>query len=199
MTNPRPRRQYEWEAEVVEYVNYISEKTRIRSAKALGTRPCLDSKIPVLGPRFMPPSYLHARKRNQSEPIVNPEILYLKPLCVIHPFYHPELARCPRCNCMDHVQWDGWTGTGPRDVHGLMLDEAAIGTQLRCENCKNDPKGLESQHENDNSDDGCHAGNSKTNLKGHCFATTNPNFWRSWSHWSIPGENLIEFSLFLCQ
>ena len=187
MTNPRPRRQYEWEAEVVEYINYVSDKTRIRSAKALA-RPYLDGKVPVLGPHFVPPSYLHARKRSQSEPVVNPEILYLKPLHVIHPFYYPELARCPRCNCADGIQWDGWTGMGPRDVHGLMLDEAAIGTQLRCENCKKDPtskKGLESKHERGDSDDRC---NPKTNLKGHCFATTNPDFWYSWSHWSIPGE-----------
>ncbi|KAJ8596095.1 hypothetical protein M405DRAFT_782130 [Rhizopogon salebrosus TDB-379] len=170
MTNPRPRRQYEWEAEVVEYINYVSDKTRIRSVKALA-RPYLDGKIPILGPHFVPPSYLHARKRSQSEPVVNPEISYLKPLRVIHPFYYPELARCPRCNCADGIQWDGWTGTGPRDVHGLMLDEAAIGTQLRCEHCKNDP----------------------TSKKGHCFATTNPGFWHGWSHWSIPGDIPIFF------
>lgn len=190
MTNPRPRRQCEWEAEVVEYINYLSEKTRIRSAKAL-TRPCLDSRIPILGPHFLPPSYLHARKRNPSEPAINPEVLYLKPLRVIHPFYHPELARCPRCDCADGVSWDGWTGTGPRDVHGVMLDEAAIGTQLRCESCRNDPtskKGLESECERND------LNNRKTNLKGHCFATTNPDFWRNWPHWSIPGE-LDEFWL----
>lgn len=116
MTNPRPRRQYEWEAEVVEYINYITDKTRTRSTKALA-RPCLDSKVPILGPRFLPPSYLKA-------------------LCAIHPFYFPELAKCPRCNGTNNVQWDGWTGTGPRDVHGLMVDEAALGTQLRCENSK---------------------------------------------------------------
>ncbi|KAG1807078.1 hypothetical protein EV424DRAFT_1329721, partial [Suillus variegatus] len=86
----------------------------------------LDSRIPILGPHFLPPSYLHARKCNPSEPAINPEVLYLKPLRVIHPFYHPELARCPRCDCTDGVLWDGWTGTGPRDVHGVMLDEAAI-------------------------------------------------------------------------
>ncbi|KAG2129219.1 uncharacterized protein EDB93DRAFT_1069119, partial [Suillus bovinus] len=133
----------------------------------------LDHKVPILGPHFMPPSYLHARKRNQSEPAVNPEILYLKPCRIIHPFYYPKLARCPRCDCSDSIQWDGWTGTGPRDIHGLMLDEAAIGTQLQCENCRSDlmsKKGPQSEPE------------------WHCFATTNPDFWRRWSHWSIPGE-----------
>ncbi|KAJ8596101.1 hypothetical protein M405DRAFT_929054, partial [Rhizopogon salebrosus TDB-379] len=193
MTNPRPRRQYEWEAEVVEYINYVSDKTRIRSVKALA-RPYLDGKIPILGPHFVPPSYLHARKRSQSEPVVNPEISYLKPLRVIHPFYYPELARCPRCNCADGIQWDGWTGTGPRDVHGLMLDEAAIGTQLRCEHCKNDPtskKGLESEPDSHSESDDGH--NHKANIKGHCFATTNPGFWHGWSHWSIPGDIPIFF------
>jgi hypothetical protein len=152
-------------------------------------RPYLDSKVPILGPHFVPPTYLHAQKRSQSQPAVNPEILYLKPLRVIHPFYHPELARCPRCNCTDNIQWDGWTGTGPRDVHGLMLDEAAIGTQLRCEHCKNDPtskKGLESEPDSHSESDDGH--NHKANIKGHCFATTNPGFWRGWSHWSIPGK-----------
>lgn len=85
MKNSRPTRQYEWEAEIVEY---ISDKARIRSSKAL-TRPCLNLKIPILGPHFVPPLYLHALRRNQSEPAVNPETLYLKPLRVIHPFYHP--------------------------------------------------------------------------------------------------------------
>ncbi|KAG2085532.1 hypothetical protein BD769DRAFT_1397235 [Suillus cothurnatus] len=106
--------------------------------KAL-TQPCLDSRIPILGPHFLPPSYLHVQKRNQSEPAINPEVLYLKPLRIIHPFYHPELARCPQCDCADSVSWDGWTGTGPWDVHGLMFDEAVIGIQLRCESCRNDP------------------------------------------------------------
>jgi hypothetical protein len=182
MANPRPRRQCEWEAEVIEYINYISEKTRIRSAKTL-MRPCLDSRIPILGLHFLPPSYIHAQKRNQYEPAVNPEVLYLKPLRVIHPFYHPDLARCLRCDCTDGVSWDGWTGTGPRDVHGVMLDEAAIGMQLCCKSCRIDPtskKGLESDCKPEN--------NGKTNLKGHCFATTNPGFWCNWPHWSIPGE-----------
>ena len=186
MTNPRPRRQYEWEAEIIEYVNYISDKTRVRSAKAL-TQPHLDSKIPLLGPHFVPPCYLHALRRNQLEPAVNPETLYLKPLRVIHPFYYSELARCPRCNRTDSIRWDGWTGTGPRDVHSMFVDEGAIGTQLRCENCKMDPKSKkggqqQSSGEHDEEED------SRTQLKGHCFATTNQEFWRNWAHWSIPSK-----------
>ncbi|KAG1721193.1 hypothetical protein EDB19DRAFT_1835629 [Suillus lakei] len=59
MTNSQPKRQYKWEAEIVEYINYISDKTQIRSAKALAW-PCLNFKIPILGPHFVPPSYLHA-------------------------------------------------------------------------------------------------------------------------------------------
>ncbi|KAG1849086.1 hypothetical protein C8R48DRAFT_750296 [Suillus tomentosus] len=173
---------YEWEAEVVEYINYISDKTRTRSTKALA-RPCLDSKVPILGPHFLLPSYLYARKRNQSEPAINPEILYLKALCAIHPFYYPELAKCLRCDGTNNVRWDGWTGTGPRDVHGLMVDEAAIGTQLHCENCKNNATRKEHEHEHSDLDNGC---SIKTNLKGYCFTTTNPDFWGSWTHWSIP-------------
>ncbi|KAG0700040.1 hypothetical protein DFH29DRAFT_876907 [Suillus ampliporus] len=189
MTNSRPKRQYEWEAEIVEYINYISDKTRRRSAKALA-RPYLNLKIPILGPHFVPPSYLHALRRNQSEPVVNPETLYLKPLRVIHPFYHPELARCPRCDCTDSVQWDGWTGTGPRDVHGLFVDEGAIGTQIRCDNCKNNLTSKKGQQQPESScgdsEQQEQGHDSRTQLKGHCFSTTNPEFWHTWPHWSIP-------------
>ncbi|KAG2038699.1 hypothetical protein BDR03DRAFT_861484 [Suillus americanus] len=73
-----------------------------------------------------------------------------------------------------------------------MVDEAAIGTQLCCENCKNDATRKEHEHEHEHSDldNGCSV---KTNLKGYCFATTNPDFWGSWPHWSIPGDIPVFF------
>ncbi|KAL6300463.1 hypothetical protein BKA93DRAFT_819423 [Sparassis latifolia] len=92
--------QLEWEAHVVEYV-------------------------PLLGPQFLPPSYEQYKKCN-SMPNIVPEIAYLKPVNVIHPFYFPELARCPQCNS-DDVKWTGWTTTGHR--------ETALGFQLRCQEC----------------------------------------------------------------
>jgi hypothetical protein len=66
-----------------------------------------------------------------------------------------------------------------------LFDEVVIGIQLHCESCRHDPtskKGLESRCEHNN------LNNRKTNIKGHCFTTTNPDFWNNWSHWSIPGE-----------
>ncbi|KAG1872237.1 hypothetical protein F4604DRAFT_1582907 [Suillus subluteus] len=54
----------------------------------------------------------------------------------------------------------------------MFVDKGAIGTQLRCENCKND---------------------LKSKKGGHCFATTNPEFWHSWAHWSIPTDIPIFF------
>lgn len=69
----------------------------------------------------------------------------------------------------------------------MFVDEGAIGTQLRCENCKMDPKSKKgSQQQSSGEHD--EEGDSRTQLKGHCFATTNPEFWRNWAHWSIPSE-----------
>ncbi|KIK32267.1 hypothetical protein CY34DRAFT_101869 [Suillus luteus UH-Slu-Lm8-n1] len=74
----------------------------------------------------------------------------------------------------------------------MFVDEGAIGTQLRCENCKMDPKSKKgSQQQSSGEHD--EEGDSRTQLKGHCFATTNPEFWCNWAHWSIPIDIPIFF------
>lgn len=93
--------------------------------------------------------------------------MYMKPLNVVHQFFYPELAKCPRCLSTD-VTWDGWTGQGSRDVHGINQEETAIGYQLRCKICK------ESK--------------DKSASSTHCVATTNPEFWENWEHWQVPRE-----------
>ncbi|KAM6489712.1 hypothetical protein JOM56_014735, partial [Amanita muscaria] len=160
---PRPCAQLEWEAAIVQYVNFVHDTTRARPKKSAVSLPRLSNEIPLLGPRFLPPSYLHARKRPGNAPI-EPELMYLRPLNVVHPFYYPSLARCPQC-CGTNILWEGWTGTGARDVHGVKLEEAALGCQLRCKDCKGQGAG-----------------------GGYCFATTNVLFWGKYEHWQIPRE-----------
>ncbi|KAI0323824.1 hypothetical protein GY45DRAFT_1216361, partial [Cubamyces sp. BRFM 1775] len=86
--------QLEWEAHICEYVSYLAKQTR--STKGNGLAVPLDAKVPILGPRFVPPTYMHNQKRNVS-PEVAPDTVYLKPLNVVHPFYYPDLHRgCPQ-------------------------------------------------------------------------------------------------------
>ncbi|KAI6030974.1 hypothetical protein EDC04DRAFT_2523938, partial [Pisolithus marmoratus] len=92
--NQRDLLQLSWEAEVVEYVNFLWQKTRPRK-KTANEPAAIGLDVPILGPRFLPPTYLHAHKRPGLSSIV-PETQYLKPINVVHPFYYPELACCPQ-------------------------------------------------------------------------------------------------------
>jgi len=162
--------QLEWEAHIVEYVTYIYGLTKVHGNATKGTLPKpLPREIPLLGPQFVPPSYLHAQRRHGA-PDLKPQSAYLKSLNIIHPFYYPMLARCPQCKS-DSVLWDGWTNTGARDVHGVSKEERALGTQLRCNGCEDSEPG--------------------ENARGKRFrvATTNPLFWEKWEHWEVPSSS----------
>ncbi|EIW61003.1 uncharacterized protein TRAVEDRAFT_97136, partial [Trametes versicolor FP-101664 SS1] len=83
--------QLEWEAHVVEYVNWAYQLTKSNS----GPPKPLKAEVPLLGPRFLPPTYLHCSRRNSIADI-QPETSYMRPLTIIHPLYFEELAKCPR-------------------------------------------------------------------------------------------------------
>lgn len=123
----------------------------------------LKMQIPILGPRFLPPSYLHVHRRSVS-PTIEPSIAYLKPLNVVHPLYFPEITACPNCDGKN-VKWDSWNATGHREVQGISREETAIGYQLRCDDCKK------------------LNGNNQSS-----FAATSFNFWKHKEHWEIPRE-----------
>ncbi|KIJ13163.1 hypothetical protein PAXINDRAFT_14062 [Paxillus involutus ATCC 200175] len=125
--SPRPICQLEWEAEVVEYVTLLSKK--VRPCKKGDAPSKLSLNVPILGPHFVPPSYMHVNKR-PGVVNITPEIQYLKPINILHPFYYPELACCPQCQSRTKVTWEGWTATGARDVHGVTCEEVALGLQL---------------------------------------------------------------------
>ncbi|KAG2115051.1 uncharacterized protein F5147DRAFT_569298, partial [Suillus discolor] len=110
MNNSRPQFQLQWESEIVEYVQFLWEKTRRRSKKGKTNK--LGVNIPLLGPWFMPPSYLHIQKWSGGGAI-DPTIQYLTPLNIVHPFYYPQLARCLRCGSDKDTTWEGWMSKGP--------------------------------------------------------------------------------------
>jgi hypothetical protein len=150
--------QLEWAANVVKYVNYTYKATTIRAGTKKGTGPPpLRREVPLLGPRFLPLPYISLWKRN-STPDISPQMAYLKPLHIVHPFYYPELARCPECES-ENISWQGWTTTGHREVHGVSHEETALGYQLSCDNCKS------------------RIGSRNTAEGFYCFATTNTMFW----------------------
>jgi hypothetical protein len=160
--------QLEWASNVVEYVSHVYKATTIRAGAKNGMPPpALSKEVPLLGPRFLPPSYISLRKRNSNADI-NPTSAYLKPLHIVHPFYYPELARCPQCQSED-VSWQGWTTTGHREVHGVNREETALGYQLSCRDC-------ESRF----------GGHNAVEEGIYCIATTNTMFWKNKQHWEIP-------------
>lgn len=159
--------QLEWDSHVLEYVGYLQSSMKKNQKIA--------AAVPILGPRFIGPTYLQILSRQPASQI-KPDTLYLKPLNIVHPFYYPHLAKCPVC-LGSSVNWEGWTGTGAREVHGIMYEELAIGTQLRCKDCEKIAK--ESKAD----------GGAKIS---YCHATTNPSFWQRWEHWEIPRKYLSE-------
>jgi hypothetical protein len=127
--------QLVWNAHIIEYVNYLYDHTSVHGNCSKGTiADSLPQNVPILGPRFVPPSYLHVEKR-QKCPMVQPATAYIKPLNVVHPFYYPTISQCPQCDSAN-IKWDSWTPTGHREVHGIRLEECAIGFQMRCNDCE---------------------------------------------------------------
>lgn len=166
-----PLAQLEWEAAVVEYVDRIYSKVSVHGnsgALAKEAIRTLEKNIPLLGPRFVPPTLLH-RTRREATPHIKPEHLYLKPITAIHPmFYSTELKQCPQCSSSD-IRWDGWNATGARVVYGIQYNERALGYQMRC---KGD----------------CKTKKNTDSSTGYCIATTNQTFWDKWEHWRVPSK-----------
>lgn len=164
--------QLEWAANVVQYVNHVYTATNVRGKGKKGEPPSPDLKkeIPIFGPRFLPPTYMHIQKHSSTSTIL-PAPAYLKPLHIVHPFYYPDLAKCPQC-ASEKVSWQGWTTTGYREVHGVRREETALGYQLECEPCKERFSRTKNATE-----------------KGvFCLATTNAKFWEKKEHWDVPRQ-----------
>ncbi|KAJ7097109.1 hypothetical protein B0H15DRAFT_773454, partial [Mycena belliarum] len=159
--------QLEWEANVAEYVTVLYQATKAppttKNSTKISRESPLKLSIPILGPKFIPPSFNDYRLRQTGK--IEAKIAYLRPINIIHPLYYSNLRNCPHCGSSE-ARWDGWNGSGSREVHGLRREETALGYQLRHDKCAPDE------------------GSSEP--KQRSFATTNPLFWRKWEHWKIP-------------
>ncbi|KAJ7124769.1 hypothetical protein C8R43DRAFT_1135450 [Mycena crocata] len=173
-TDAQRIRQLKWEASVVEYVDFVYRQTTLNGNNKSSTGPPpLRKCIPILGPRFIPPGFLEARKRNPAQ--IEPFNLYIRPLNIVHPFYY-DIRKCPQCDSVD-TKWDSWTGEGSREVHGLRSEEKAFGFQLRCDGCK-------AKYGKGGTDVGATTAEGKK--LGYSFATTSQSFWACREHWEIP-------------
>jgi hypothetical protein len=163
--------QLQWEASVVEYVNFLWDCTRVNRDRGKETGSTyLPRDIPLLGPRFVPPSYPQLERRQYAASGLTPDMAYVKPITIVHPFYYPSLTICPKCQSKDSkdISWKGWTSTGSREVHGVQREETAMGYQLQCRACE------------------ISVSTKTAEQKGYCYATTNPVFWQNWEYWQIP-------------
>ncbi|KAI0685123.1 hypothetical protein BC835DRAFT_1421556 [Cytidiella melzeri] len=133
--------QLQWEAHVVEYVNYIScSKSAVKTTQTKKGAGCkVPGGLPIWGPVFNPPSFSDILRRDSHVLLnratgkldeIKPDVAYIRRLTVIHPYYFKSLQRCPR-NATHNIANDGWQSTGSRDVHGVSQEEAAIGYQIR--------------------------------------------------------------------
>ena len=166
------RASLEWSAHVMMYVDFLAEQVKVHgNAKSVAktTKRAIDLRLPILGPLFVPPGYAHLLQRSKGHPAILPEVHYIPWLTVVHPFFYPEILKCPKCGCTDTARlgWNQWNVTGPRDVHGLFRDGMALGVQLRCMACN--PVTLPSGKR-----------------AAQCCITTSPVFWENWAHWEIP-------------
>lgn len=151
----------------MEYVSCIYKAMTIHAGTKNGTLPPpLEKEVLILGPHFLPPSYISIWKRH-SNTNIKLASAYLKPLHIIHPFYYPELSSCPQCPS-ENVSWQGWTTTGHCEVHGVNYEEMALGYQLSCADCKS-----------------CFSSHDAVEEGIYCIATTNMMFWQNWQHWEI--------------
>lgn len=156
---------------------------QIRNTKGeKGAKKKLDPRIPAYGSKFYPPTYVSEKLRKVT-PNVTPDLSYLKPVTVLHPALIEELNFCPRCNATgSDLSWNGWTTSGPRDVHGISSEEQVIGVQMRCNRCKV-ARGKGDTDDNDED-------------PSYCWGTASSQFWENKEHWQVPSKSTYYYKAF---
>ncbi|KAJ7036212.1 hypothetical protein C8F04DRAFT_954042 [Mycena alexandri] len=167
-SNYKPQLQFE--ANVAKYDMALHREIRPPTVAKTSTKipqpKALKPGLPIYGPKFIPPSlksFVGTRRTILSGPLLRPLTATL--INIIHPVYYPTLGNCPHCGSSD-VRWDGWNGTGSREVHGLRREKTALGYQLQHDKCTPDE--------------------GTTKPRNRAFASTNQLFWENWEHWKIP-------------
>ena len=163
--------QLEFEANIEAYLNVLSSYAfNHGNAAQPGQSRKLPKHFPILGPRFVYPTYLEEHLRTPGSLKVDAYRALMAPVNVVHPVYYSrtktKFRKCPQCGEEDikKVYWAGWASNGHREVHGLRRPETAMGLQLRCRSC------------------------AAAKKKQYCFATTSVDFWEKWKYWEIPRE-----------
>jgi len=182
------------------YIDFAHQNTCVHGNSAKLAVSKLSGKVPLLSPHFIlvPPSLFTKGEGLPSKAHV--EHYYVKPIHIVHPFFYPTLTKisCPGCwkfGTEPSIQWTQWAGKGPRDVHGLMEEEYAIGYQMQCKTCTagtQQDKQLQGLKEvievDDNGDDDDDPDMSDQIMKpqSHFWATTNREYWSGVLHWQVP-------------
>ncbi|KAJ3534877.1 hypothetical protein NM688_g7062 [Phlebia brevispora] len=165
--------QLTWVSHIVQYTMTLWKMRKVHGNSKLvskedSLRP-LPKDLIVLGPTFRAPDS-RVLDLWAKYPDIMPEQMYLKPVTLIHPLWFSELSACPGCGSND-IKWDSWTTSGIRNVHGVDMEETALGYQLRCTACeKKDVKNK----------------STKRRKSQFCYSTTSMEFWEKWDHWKIP-------------
>ncbi|PIL35895.1 hypothetical protein GSI_01555 [Ganoderma sinense ZZ0214-1] len=177
--------QLQFAACCCQYASFVANEIRnLKGEKCAHKK--LNSKIPWLGPRFLPETYT-SQKRRLVSPDVIPDLACLKPVTILHPYFFDELNICPRCGATgDDLSWGRWTTSGPRDVHGVYGEEQVIGVQMRCNKCKEargntgrrGGRGKGGGGDDDDDDD--------YDDPSYCWGTASYQFWEGKEHWEIP-------------
>ncbi|KAI1792879.1 hypothetical protein LXA43DRAFT_886663 [Ganoderma leucocontextum] len=167
--------QLDFVSSTCEYTAFLAHQIRNTKGEK-GARKSLDPRIPYYGSKFYPPTYISEKLRKVA-PNVTPDLSYLKPVTVFHPALIEELNFCPRCNATgSDLSWNGWTTSGPRDVHGVSCEEQVIGVQMRCNRCKA-ARGMADADDDDDDD------------PSYCWGTASSQFWENKEHWQIPSKS----------
>ncbi|KAI1796506.1 hypothetical protein LXA43DRAFT_879646, partial [Ganoderma leucocontextum] len=167
------RPQLDFVSSTCEYAAFLA--LQIRNPKGeKGAKQKLNARVPILGRKFYPPSYI-SQKLRKVTPDVTPDLAYLKPVTVLHPALIEELNYCPRCNATgSDLSWNGWMTSGPRDVHGVSGEEQVIGVQMRCNKCKVARGKVDAANDEDD--------------PSYCWGTASCQFWENKEHWEIPSK-----------
>ena len=116
--NPRPSVQLNWEAEVVEYVGFLWQKTHPHGKKTHGPL-SISLDIPFLGLWFVLPTYLHAQKRPGLSTIT-PDMQYIKPINIHSLLFTSQTLPAP-CNACWATMCHGKDGRAQVPVISMVF------------------------------------------------------------------------------
>src|SRR5258708_32399513 len=103
--------QFEFIACVTHYVKFVNRHfaTSKRSAHF-----SLPDNVPLLGPRFIPPTPHLVSKYCRNRNLLVPEAYYLCPVTIVHPLFYPIC--CPNCQKASGTPETLWDDMNSHDL-----------------------------------------------------------------------------------